>query len=96
MAVVNSNNTMYFGGGGWVLLELLLTVVVIIVCLVHYLMGYKHNQTIFFLQMLSFIGFAVPQEPLLRMEFLYNLRFSYFDFGNALHLAIPADYFEES
>lgn len=46
--------------------------------------------------MLSFIGFAVPQEPLLRMEFLYNLRFSYFDFGNALHLAIPADYFEES
>lgn len=58
--------------------------------------GYKHNQTMWFLQTLGFLGFVTPNRPIERLEYIYSFRFAWFDYGNALHGIIPSDFAQES
>lgn len=75
---------------------LILCVVVWLVCITVYLRGFKHNQTIWFLQTMSFLGFVIVDEELTRSMFLYSLHACYLNFKNALVKIIPADYFQSS
>jgi hypothetical protein len=69
--------------------EYALTVVVMVCCMAIYMKGYKHNQIPFFLQTLSFLGLTVEDKKFHMTSFLYNLRWSYYDLGNAISGIIP-------
>ena len=75
-----------------------LVIIVILVSLWFYICGQKHNQACFFMQTMSFAGFAIYDTELSTAMFLYNLRFSYYNFSphNALSSIVPHDYLEES
>lgn len=54
------------------------------------MMGYKHNQTAFYIQTLSFSGFYLKEIRLEIMQFLFSLRASYFQFdGGVFHKMVP-------
>lgn len=76
--------------------ELGMTVFVMVICSALYAKGYKHNQIPFFLQTLAFIGYAVKDDQFEMATFLYNLRWSYYDYGNAISGIIPDLYMESS
>jgi hypothetical protein len=57
----------------------------ILTSMVIYILGYKHNQITFFLQTLAFIGFILKDNQLQLSIFLYNLKYSYYNFGVALY-----------
>jgi hypothetical protein len=61
-----------------------------------YIFGFKHNQIPFFIQTVSLIGFTYSDDTFLYVSALYNLRYSYYAFGNALSGIIPKDYLETS
>lgn len=45
---------------------------------------------------MAFIGYILKDHKFHLATFLYNLRFSYYDFGNILKTIIPKYYLEES
>lgn len=59
-------------------------------------MGFKHNQTPFFLQTLSFISFTYADSTLDIIPFLYNLRFSWYSFNKNMVWLLPTGYYETS
>ena len=73
--------------GGW-LLEWM-TMAVVVLCMIFYVKGYKHNQSIFFLQTHAFLAFVLLDEERIKTGYLYSLRYSYLNFGNALSSIIP-------
>ena len=83
---------MNFDGRSYALITKVLTVMTLFVVLAMYLKGFKHNQTVFYLQTMAFLGFVVEDQRLSKTVFLYNLRYSYLMFGNALEDLIPESY----
>lgn len=60
-----------------------------------YVLGYKHNQLMFYLQSMSFYGFVIDRTPIANVVFLYNLRYTYFNYDrNPLEKVIPMNYIE--
>jgi hypothetical protein len=78
------------------ILTFFFTGVTTIICLVLYVLGFKHNQTPFFLQTLSFISFTYSDPNLDLIPFLYNLRFSYYSFNKNMIWLLPNGYYETS
>lgn len=74
----------------------LLVTLAMVLCLALYMKGYKHNQTVFFLQTLSFLSFTILDPSMKKAIFLSNLRYAYFDYGNPLTSYIPNGYLESS
>ena len=64
-----------------------------VVCAVLYVLGFKHNQTPFFLQTLSFISFTYSDPNWTLIPFLYNLRFSYYNFNRNMVWLLPEGYY---
>ena len=73
--------------GGWLFEWMTMTVVVL--CMIFYVKGYKHNQSLFFLQTHAFLAFVLFDEERIKIGYLYSLRYSYLNFGNALSSIIP-------
>lgn len=61
----------------------------ILIVLTLYVLGFKHNQTPFFLQSLSFIAFTFSDQDLVLIPFLYNLRFSWYRFNKNIFWLLP-------
>ncbi len=73
--------------------ELVVTVILMLISLAYYMAGYKHNQIPYFLQTLSFLGLTFRDDKHPKVaNYLYNFRFSYYDFGNLLSKVIPEGY----
>ena len=51
-----------------------------IVAYIFYVLGYKHNQVVFYIQTMSFIGFVVERSPMANVVFLNNLRYAYYNY----------------
>ena len=71
------------------------TIFFTIMVFVIYVLGYKHNQLLFYIQTLSLMGFVIDRDPLVNVVFLNNLRYSYFNYDkNPLQNLIPRNYLE--
>lgn len=73
-----------------------LIIIALVLSFVLYVKGFKHNQTVFFLQTMSFLQFVIKDDQLGMTVLLFQLRYAYFSFGNLLSSLIPSDYLEES
>lgn len=73
-------------------------VITMIVAFGFYIFGFKHNQACYFMQTMSFLSFTISDPGLDTAMFLYNLRYSYYNFSpyNALSQLVPSDYIELS
>lgn len=74
----------------------ILSIVVVTISGALYIKGFKHNQSLFFLQTMSFMGFAIKDPSLLQTVYLYNLKLVYFGTSPLAAKLIPYDYFESS
>ena len=72
------------------------TIIFSICSYVLYVIGFKHNSVIFYIQTLSFIAFVTDDSVIVNIVFLYNLRYSYFNYdSNPFWRLIPLDYIEK-
>lgn len=69
-----------------------------VVAFIFYIYGYKHNQICYFMQVMSLLGFVIPDKNLTTSMFLYNLRYSYYNYSqhSILSNIIPFKYLEKS
>lgn len=72
------------------------TLVHMIIAMALHVFGFKHNQIMFFMQTMALMAFSIKDEKLLRMAFLYNLRFAYYGFTRTADWLVPKDYLQES
>ena len=89
LAKIYARDVITLSEGNFVSGWMALMVVVVVLCMIFYVKGYKHNQSLFFLQTHAFLAFVLLDEGRIKTGYLYSLRYSYLNFGNALGSAIP-------
>ena len=73
-----------------------LIAILLIVSAAVYVKGYKHNQSIFFLQILNLLGFIIMDEHYFKAIKLHNIEWIRLNFGNIIGKAVKVEYFESS
>jgi hypothetical protein len=59
----------------------LLIALVIVAALVLYILGFKHNQILFYLQTLALLGYCIDSPDFSVPRFLHSMQLSHYQFG---------------